>query len=134
MAIEKTADDELPLLLGAFKPVGHVVVALPSDDEARRMAESLHAAGFAHEEVDLFPADVMTEELRDLLPNASGAAGFGWEIQSMRQYYLLAQEGCGWLIVRAASHAREAQVAEIATRHHAKLANKYNLLTVEELI
>ena len=134
MAIEKTAQAELPLLLGAFKPVGRVVVALASDEEARRMADSLTAAGYVDDDVDFFPAKVMAEELDDLLPDASGAAGFGWEIQSMRDYHRLAQEGCGWLIVRAPSHAKEAEVAEIAKRHHAKLANKYNLLTVEELL
>ena len=134
MAIEKTAQTELPLMLGAFKPVGRVVVALANDEDALRMAEALKDAGFVDEDVDFFPAKVMTEELDDLLPDASGAAGFGWEIQSMRHYLQLAQEGCGWLIVRAKAHDKEARVAEIAKRHNAKLANKYNMLTVEELL
>lgn len=134
MAIEKTAQAELPLRLGAFKPVGCVVVALDSDDEARRMAEALDQAGFADEEVDFFPAKVMAEELADLIPAASGAAGFGWEIQSMRHYLVLAQEGCGWLIVKASDDAKAARVAEIARQHGAKLANQYGRLITEELL
>lgn len=134
MAVEKTAQAELPLRLGAFTPVGCVVVALESDDEARRMAETLAAAGFADEDVDFFPAKVMTEELEDLLPGVSGAAGFGWEIESMRHYLVLAQQGCGWLIVRAPDRAKEAKVADIARQHGAKVANKYNRLVVEELL
>ena len=134
MAIEKTAQAELPLRLGAFKPVGCVVVALENDDEARRMADALSAAGFADQDVDFFPAQVMTEELEDLVPAASGAAGFGWEIQSMRHYLVLAKQGCGWLIVRAPDHAKETKVAEIARQHGAKLANKYNRLVTEELL
>lgn len=134
MAIEKTAQEELPLMLGAFKPVGRVVVALDSDEEALRMAQALQSSGFADSEVDYFPAKVMAEELGELLPVASEAAGFGWEIQSMRRYHVLAQEGCGWLIVRAPNHAKEAQIAELAKQHGARLANKYNLLIVEELL
>ena len=134
MAVEKTPETELPLLLGAFKPVGHVVICLESDDAARRMAAELEASGFSDDDVQLFPAAVMAEELGDLLPDASGAAGFGWEIQSMREYHALALEGCGWLIVRATGDDEEQQVADAARRHGARLANKYNLLTVEELL
>ncbi len=134
MAIERTAQTELPLHLGAFKPVGCVVVALESDAEAHRMADALSAAGFADEDVDFFPATVMTEELEDLIPAASGAAGFGWEIQSMRHYLVLAQQGCGWLIVRAPNQAKDAEIADIARQHGAKLANKYSRLITEELL
>ena len=48
--------------------------------------------------------------------NASGAAGFGYEITLMRRYMTLAGEGAGWLIVYSPDEAQVAQVTEIAKR------------------
>ena len=48
--------------------------------------------------------------------NASGAAGFGYQIQLMRRYMTLASEGAGWLVVYAPDEAQVAKVAEIAKR------------------
>lgn len=134
MDIGRIPQTELPLLLGAFKPIGNVVVCVDDDEAAHKLADALEADGFAHADIKLYPSAVMASELGELLPEASGAAGFGWEIQSMRDYHALALEGCGWVVVRAENRAREQKVATLAQRHGARLANKYNLLTVEELL
>jgi hypothetical protein len=43
-----------------------------------------------------------------MMRNASGAAGFGYEITLMRRYMTLAGEGAGWVVVYSPD---EAQVA-----------------------
>jgi hypothetical protein len=52
----------------------------------------------------------------------------------MRRYQVLAEAGCGWLVVPAPDEASEQRVAEIARRFNARFANKYTRLIVEDLL
>ena len=91
--------------LGAFNPVGHVVLAFANDEIANdgRAVTLLQGRGFAD------PRTSWTYTSAELFPNAptsmirkaSGAAGFGYEINLMRRYLTLAGEGAGWLVVHA---------------------------------
>lgn len=126
--------DFFPTSFGAFKPVGHVVVALPSPDDAHRMAEALAAQGFANGSVMAIEPEDMRRRLADLLPDASGASGFGSEIQTMRRYHDLALQGSGWLIVKAPDDDTTQRVATVAKAHDAQVATKYNTLMIETLI
>ena len=83
--------------------------------------------------VRLTPEEVVAR-FKPLLPEASGASGFGSEIQSMRQIYLLALEGHGLMIIRVTDDDMQERVAHAAREGKATLAKKYGLLTIEELI
>ena len=100
--------------LGAFNPVGHSVLAF-ADVKTRMSAE-------------LFP------DLQEMMRNASGAAGFGYEITLMRRYMTLAGEGAGWLVVYSPDEAQSAKVTEIAKRFGARSAVHYGRLLHEDLI
>jgi hypothetical protein len=104
MVAKWLSKEERPEILGTFKPVGHVLVALPNDEQAG-------AAGQA---------------LRD--------AGFGYEVTLMRKYQELARDGCGWLLVYAPDDERAAKVADVAQRFGARAAEKYHRLVVEDLL
>ena len=69
-----------------------------------------------------------------MLPEAPGSAGFGSEIQSMRQIYLLATEGCSLLVVHAPHGDSVEKVKRIARQHGAKVAKRYGRLLIEDLI
>ena len=135
-----TADDghldrnELPLSFGAFKPVGHLAVVLPDDASGDAAAQALRDAGFAAGGVLHFDAAETAAQFKNLLPEASGASGFGSEIQSMRQIYLLATEGCSMLVVHAPDGDAVAKVEALARQHGAKLAKRYGRLLIEDLI
>lgn len=123
--------DALPLSFGAFKPTGHVVVVLPDVDAGDRMLQRL---GMAPYDALRLTAEEVVERFKPLLPESSGAAGFGSEIQSMRQIYLLALEGHGLVILRTPDSDADQHVAEAARAEGAVLAKKYGMLTIEELI
>lgn len=133
MSTRMTKED-FPVSFGVFKPVGHVVVALSTDEVAQEMNQALLDRGLAAEDIVFFRADEMSEKLKTHIPHISGTAGFGTEIQFMRHYDELAATRHGWLIVYTADSDQEPLVQELAEQFNAKLAHKYNLLVTEELI
>jgi len=134
MTKPKLTQEDFPLSFGAFAPVDYVVVALPDEAAAAALAADLHEAGFAQDDIVRISAADMALRLKALLPDVSGAAGFGSEAHYMSNYYALAQQGCPWLLVRAPETEQETRVATLARSRGAKVANKYNMLTLEELI
>lgn len=123
-----------PTSFGAFKPVGHVVVALP---DARRSADAvtaLLAAGFAPEDILQYTAAEEKNEMDQMLANVGGMAEFGYEADLMRKYQELAADGASWLIVYAPEDDAAQRVADVVKLHGAMLAEKYNRLSVEDLL
>lgn len=138
-AMEKAAppaltEDFFPTSFGAFKPVGHIVVVLPSDEAATELADQLRTRGFLDGSLLQIPAATMRQRLIALEDEVSGASGFGSEIQSMRRYEELAGEGKGFLVVRAPDEETAEEIAEIARGLDAVMATRYGRLLVQTLI
>jgi hypothetical protein len=125
---------DLPTSFGTFKPVGHVMVGLPTLDALRAARAELRERGWPEDELVLFAPAESVEAMQALVDNASGLAGLGYEITMMRRYIELAQQGFRWLLVKVDDSEAAAEVAEVVKRHGATLAAHYRTLTVEELI
>ena len=134
MSVKRMAKGARPHSLGAFKPVGHVVVALPSDELARQAMQALVDAGFDDDDVMFITAEEEGAQMQHMLGHASQLAGFGYEVTLMRRYQQLAGEGCGWLLVYAPDTPHAERVAEVVKRFDARLAERYHWLVVEDLI
>ena len=120
--------------LGALNPVGHAILAFASDGVAADAKTALLGAGFAEADILTYTSGELFPDLDQMMRNASGAAGFGYESTLMRRYLALAQEDVGWLVVHAPEDARAEQVAEVARRFKARSAVRYRRLVSEELI
>jgi hypothetical protein len=125
---------DLPQSLGAFNPVGHVVLALRDDAAAGAARQELADAGFGDDDLLVYTSAELFPDLKEMLRNASGAAGFGYEIQLVRRYMTLAGQGAGWLVVYAPDEQHVARVAEVAKRLGALSAVHYGRLAHEDLI
>ena len=134
MAIKRMTKADHPQSFGAFKPVGHVVVAMPDDDRAAAAVHALRAAGFEAEDILEYTAAEEDDEMDRMLQNASDLAGFGYEVSLMRRYQELAKDGASWLIVYAPEDDRASRVAEVTKSHGALMAEKYHRLVIEDLI
>jgi hypothetical protein len=134
MTIKRMTKEDHPQSFGAFKPVGHVVVAMPDDVKAAAAVQALRAAGFDALDILQYTAAEEDDEMDRMLQHASDFAGFGYEISLMRRYRELNQEGASWLIVYAPDDARTYKVADIVKSHDAVVAEKYNRLTIEDLL
>ena len=125
---------DLPTSLGSFKPVGHVMVALPDSVHAGAFERDLLEQGFSAEDVLHFGAEEGRDDMADMLKSASDFAGFGYEITLMRRYLELSKQGCRWVLVYAPEDDQAEKVQVAAQRHGAPMAVKYHSLAVEDLI
>lgn len=134
MAVKRMTKGDVPRSFGAFKPVGHIVVAFQSDERASEALQALRSAGFEAEDILQYSAVEELEEMEDLLGLTTGTAEFGHEVALMRRYRELAAEGCGWLIIYAPNDSQAQLAASVVRRHDAKLAERYGHLVVEDMI
>lgn len=119
---------------GVFKPVGHVIVAFPSDAECRDAGAALFAAGFADEDITAYTPARMLAQVEQDLAHASTLAGIGQELNLVRAHGELARRGSSFLVVRARNQQAADTIAETALRFHAVRAQRYGSLLIEELI
>ncbi len=126
--------NDLPTSFGAFKPVGHVMVGLPTIEALRAARVQLRELGWPEEELVLFAPAESIETMQGLIGNASGLAGLGYELTMMRRYIELSRQGCRWLLVKVEDSEQAQQVADVVRTHGALLVAHYRVLTVEELI
>lgn len=119
---------------GTFKPVGHVMVGLPSRAALRALKSALNEPGVAGQPADELTPSESVDEMQALIDGASPLAGFGYEIALMRRYLELSRQGTRWLVVKVESNAAAQRVAELAKAQGATLAAHYGRLTVEHLI
>ena len=131
---KRLTKDDLPTSLGAFKPVDHIMVALPDDVARNAFTDDLLVHGFTADDVLHFSAAEGASEMTELIEDASDFAGFGYEITLMRRYVDLSRKGHRWVVVYAPEDEQAEQVKEAALRHGAPMAVKYHLLAVEDLI
>ena len=134
MAIKRMTKEDHPQSFGAFKPVGHVVVAMPDDEHAAQAVRALRDSGFDAQDILEYTAAEEDDEMHRMLQHTSDFAGFGYEVTLMRRYQKLARDGASWLIVYAPDDARTSRVALAVRPHGALLAEKYNHLMIEDLI
>jgi hypothetical protein len=120
--------------LGTFNPVGHIVLAFADDAAAANAAQALREAGLEAADVLAFDSAELRPAMEALLRASSGAVGFGYEVTLVRRYIDLANEGAGWLVVRAPDDAVAGRVQEIARRFDARAGVRYRRLASEELI
>ena len=125
---------ELQESLGAFNPVGHTVLAFADDQTAGVSAQAARDAGFGADDILVFTSGELFPDLQEMMRNASGAAGFGYEITLMRRYMTLAGEGAGWVVVYAPDEAQVVKAKAVATRLGARSAVSYGRLVHEDLI
>jgi hypothetical protein len=124
----------VPTSFGVFKPVGWLMVGLPTQASADSLAVALKGAGWASASVLHFTPRETLPELQVMVDNAGSMAGFGYEITLLRRYIALTLEGVRWLLVKVDAAQEAASAADLARANGARLAVHYRLLTVEELI
>ena len=120
--------------LGALNPLGHAILAFANDGVAADAKKSFQGAGFAEDDILTYTSGELFPDLDAMMRNASGAAGFGYEITLMRRYMTLASEGCGWLIVYAPDEEQIKKVAAVAKQFSARSAVHYGRFASEDLI
>lgn len=116
---------------GVFKPVGHVVVALPPDVDPRSAVARLVQAA---DDVSVMYGDEMTRQAEFDIEHAGFLATVGQELNLVKAQRELAQRGCSFVIAKAPDDAARETIASIARQFRALRAQWYGHLVIEELI
>jgi hypothetical protein len=132
--IDTSDADDLPTSFGVFKPVGHLMVGLPTQARLDSVVVALRGAGWSDAALRQFSPRESVADMQAMVDNAGPLAGFGYEITLLRRYLSLTEAGCRWLLVKVDDGEQAASAAETARACGATLAIHYRTLTVEELI
>ena len=117
-----------------FKPVDHVILAFAEEARLRDASAELAKAGFAQSAVHEYTAVQMHTALNAELEASGPLASLGQDTNLAEFRRKLAADGHGWLVVHAPAQEHTAQVADIAKRFGARLAQKFTRFTIEELV
>ncbi len=132
--IDAAAANDLPTSFGVFKPVGHVMLGLPTQAQLNALVTALSEAGWPKSALRQFSPQDSEAELQAMVDKAGVLAGFGYEITVLRRYVSLTQAGYRWLLVQADDLVHATAAAKLAHEGGATLGIYYRTLAIEELI
>jgi hypothetical protein len=132
--IHAEAAEVLPTSFGAFKPVGHVMVGLPTQAQLGALVAVLREGGWLGATLRQFSPLESAAELQAMVDKAGVLSVFGYEIKALRRYASLTEAGYRWLLVQVDDLAHAETAANAARDCGATMAMYYRTLTLEELI
>ncbi len=120
--------------LGAFRPVGHVLLSFASATASADTCRALLQQGVSDADIRRYSDRDMLRQVEADLARVSPMADFGQELNLLRFHKQAALAGCHWLLVKAGSEAHAQQIARSAQAHGAELAQYYGHFLIVELI
>ena len=124
----------VPTQFGVFYPLGYVIVALQSQEEAERMRQLLLDGGYDERDVTLWSGSEVAVGARELRQSASVIAKiFGAELEAMDRHIELADAGYTFLGAYSPSDLDTQRVMNVVRRFRYALAQKYDRFSITEL-
>ena len=123
-----------PLSHGVFKPVGHVVVALPTLQDRRAAELALNKLHLDASAITVYTAQDMLAQAAADIERADSMASMGQELNLVKEHQRLAQGGHHFLVVEVSDNDQAHQVAAACMPHRASRAQHYGRFIIEELI
>jgi hypothetical protein len=124
----------VPTQFGVFYPLGHVVVAFPSREDAERMRQLLLDGGYDERDVTLWSDSEVAVGARELRQSSSVIAKiFGAELEAMDKHIELADAGHTFLVAYSPSDLDTKRLMNVAHRFRYALAQKYDRFAITEL-
>jgi hypothetical protein len=123
----------VPTQFGVFYPLGYVIVALRSQEDAERMRQLLIDGGYDERDVILWDSAQVATGARELRQSASVIAKiFGAELEAMDKHIELADAGYTFLGAYSPSDLDTQRVMNVARRFRHALAQKYDRFSITE--
>lgn len=119
---------------GVFKPVGHIVVSLPSEQQASQGQAALDQLGIAATDIHRYSDREMLAQIDADLERANPVAGVGQELNLIKAHRALAEQGYHWLVVRVKDDDQARLAADTLRTAGAERAQLYGRFIIEELI
>jgi hypothetical protein len=124
----------VPTQFGVFYPLGHVVVALRSREDAERMRQLLSDGGYDERDVTLWSASEVAAGAKELRQSASVVAKiFGADLEAMDKHIELADAGYTFVVAYSPTNLDTKRLMNVARRFRYTLAQKYDRFSITEL-
>jgi hypothetical protein len=131
--MEEMTKANLPTSFGVFSPTGHVVVAFENEAVAKSAREALITSGVTADKVTSYSSGEVLTQIENSRKTDNKIFQLGQEEEKVKRYDELANRGCGFLVVYAPKDKETEHVMNILKPFKPKFAEKYNLLTLQEL-
>ena|ERR1035441_8862127 len=131
--MEKMTKSDIPTSFGIFSPTGHIVIAFESEAVAANARQALLTAGIGSDKITMYRSDEVLSQIEGSRETDNKIFQLGQEEDKVKRYTELAKRGSGFLVVYAPKDEETKRVMEILHPFKPKFAEKYNLLTLQEL-
>jgi hypothetical protein len=131
--MEKMTKAEMPTSFGVFSPTGHIMIAFESDVAARDARQTLIDGGVGTDRITYYGSAEALSQIEGSRETDNKIFQLGQEEEKVKRYTELAKKGSGFVVVYAPSDDETKKVMDLVHPLKPKFAEKYNLLTLEEL-
>jgi hypothetical protein len=133
-AVRRAPKPKFPRSFDVFSPTGHVVMAFEDDADAEHARQALFHSGFGGDDVTRYTKDEVFAEFRRSEEQAFNPLQTGQEVAKAEEYLGLALQGAGFLVVLAPDEESTRRAVRVTKPLGLKFAEKYNRLTLQELV
>ncbi|HSW19763.1 MAG TPA: hypothetical protein VLJ86_21275 [Ramlibacter sp.] len=127
-------DSKMTTMRGVFYPTGHIVLMLPSHDDAHKAAHALLHVGIDDNEISVLPPELFMDQIAHTADGAdSPLPSPGTEADTVRQMTHLAAQGQWGLMVHAPKAADGERVVKALKGMPVSYAQKYRQLVIEDI-
>lgn len=122
-----------PTTFGVFKPVGHTLMAFPTDETLQAAKAALAEKGFGPARLVEYTPQEMLAQVDAELKDSSPLANFGYELDLVRLHKAFAEDGCSFLVVETGNDASARLVADLVPILQPATAQRYGRFMIEDL-
>jgi hypothetical protein len=131
--VEKMNRTDAPTSFGIFSPRGYVVMAFATEADAKQAREALISHGLKGDSITFLGSRDMLDQIMKEEKEAEKIYQLGQEREKADRFAEFARSGSGFLAVYAPKDKDSRRDVEIVRQFKLEFAEKYNLLTLEEL-
>jgi hypothetical protein len=91
-AMNKLTKDKFPTSFGVFSPTGHIVMAFPTDGDARKAQQALLSGGFSDADVTHYDSQEVKAEFEKSEAQAANPVQIGQDVANVEEFVALAKQ------------------------------------------
>lgn len=118
---------------GLFYPVGYLVAAFPTQEEAERVRRDLITGGYDQADVQLYSCEEVTKATEQNLSQAGILARLGKSDEAIRMHLQAAKQGASFLLIYAPGDTETARAMNVIRRGRFNFVHRYHRLAIEDV-
>lgn len=118
---------------GIFYPVGYLVAAFPTQEEAERVQRDLLTGGYDDADVQLYTCAQVAAATKENLNNTGILARLGKSDDAIRLHLTAARDGASFLLIYAPGDTDTTRAMNVIRRGPFNFVHRYHRLAIEDV-